>query len=193
MSIIQASALPGDVRLVAPSCPPEYQAENENLSRQLLEEIVSRNGKTKEWNRNDFEVGCPLGRGKFGRVYLARVKSNHLIVAIKVLYKSEIRKSNVEHQVLREIEIQTHLKHTNILSLRTYFCDGKRIYLVLDYAAGEEISEHLQDYAAGGEIFEHLQDCAAGGEISKHWLDWEPQPPGTLGLLYLFIHYLLLS
>jgi len=145
MSIIQLSALPGDVRLATPGCLPEYQVENENVSRQLFEEIVSRSVKTKQWKRDDFEIGCPLGRGKFGRVYLARVKYNHLIVAIKVLYKSEIRKSNVEHQVLREIEIQTHLKHPNILSLRTYFYDEKRIYLVLDYAAGGELYKHLQD------------------------------------------------
>jgi hypothetical protein len=26
----------------------------------------------KEWNLNDFEIGRPLGRGKFGHVYLAR-------------------------------------------------------------------------------------------------------------------------
>jgi hypothetical protein len=26
----------------------------------------------REWSINDFEIGKPLGRGKFGRVYVAR-------------------------------------------------------------------------------------------------------------------------
>jgi aurora kinase B len=134
-----------DVCLVPPECPPEYQSAVENVSRQMLEQIAARNGKPKKWTIKDFEIGCPLGRGKFGRVYLARDRYCHLIVAIKVLYKSEIRKSRVEHQVLREIEIQTHLKHPNILRLRTYFDDEKRIYLVLDYAEEGEVYKHLQN------------------------------------------------
>ena len=62
------------------------------------------------WSITDFEIGCPLGRGKFGRVYLAREKSTKFMIALKLLYKSELVKSRLEKQVLREIEIQTHLK-----------------------------------------------------------------------------------
>jgi aurora kinase B len=134
-----------DVCLVPPECPREYKGAIEKLSRQMIEHIAARNGKPKKWTIKDFDIGCPLGRGKFGRVYLARDKYCHLFVAVKVLYKSEIRKSRVEHQVLREIEIQTHLKHPNILRLKTYFDDNKRIYLVLDYAAEGELYRHLQN------------------------------------------------
>ncbi|VDM82179.1 unnamed protein product [Strongylus vulgaris] len=59
---------------------------------------------------DDFEIGRPLGKGKFGSVYLARVKENKFIVALKVLFKSQLIKSNVEHQLRREIEIQGHLR-----------------------------------------------------------------------------------
>ena len=64
---------------------------------------------------DDFEVGRPLGNGKFGRVYLARTKRDKYIVALKVLRKSQLEKNGVEHQLRREIEIQTHLVHKNIL------------------------------------------------------------------------------
>lgn len=30
--------------------------------------------RKKRWNLNDFDIGEPLGRGKFGHVYLAREK-----------------------------------------------------------------------------------------------------------------------
>lgn len=62
------------------------------------------------WSLDDFELGCRLGRGKFGRVYLAKEKKTDFIVAIKTLMKREISKSKVERQVVREIEIQSHLK-----------------------------------------------------------------------------------
>ncbi|PSN33954.1 Aurora kinase B, partial [Blattella germanica] len=80
-----------------------------------------------KWSLNDFEIGCPLGRGKFGRVYLAREKYTHVLVAIKVLYKKELVKGRVVHQ------------------LRTYFYDEKRIFLVLDYIAKGEMYKQLQD------------------------------------------------
>ena len=35
----------------------------------------------------DFEIGRPLGRGKFGMVYMAREKSTKFIVALKVCVK----------------------------------------------------------------------------------------------------------
>lgn len=59
---------------------------------------------------DDFDIGRPLGKGKFGNVYLARVKKLQSIVALKVLFKSQMEKESVEHQLRREIEIQSHLK-----------------------------------------------------------------------------------
>ena len=35
---------------------------------------------------SDFEIGKPLGRGKFGNVYLAREKETKFIVALKVCW-----------------------------------------------------------------------------------------------------------
>nr|GFA96650.1 serine/threonine-protein kinase Aurora-1 [Tanacetum cinerariifolium] len=31
-------------------------------------------GEKKRWTLNDFDIGKPLGRGKFGHVYIAREK-----------------------------------------------------------------------------------------------------------------------
>ena len=42
----------------------------------------------KRWTLADFEVGKPLGRGKFGNVYLAREKHSQYLVALKVLFKA---------------------------------------------------------------------------------------------------------
>ncbi|OAF71932.1 hypothetical protein A3Q56_00289 [Intoshia linei] len=92
----------------------------------------------------DFEIGRPLGKGKFGSVYLARTKTSHFIVAIKVIFKSQIRKAKLEHQLIREIEIQTKLRHRHILKMYTYFYDDRKIYLVLEYAYNGELFRHLR-------------------------------------------------
>lgn len=43
-----------------------------------------------------------------------------------MLFKSQLAQSNVEHQLRREIEIQSHLRHVNILRLYGYFYDKVR-------------------------------------------------------------------
>ncbi|PRW56777.1 Serine threonine- kinase Aurora-1 [Chlorella sorokiniana] len=99
---------------------------------------------TRRWQLTDFDIGKPLGRGKFGNVYLAREKKSKYIVALKVLFKNQLQQSNVEHQLRREIEIQSHLRHPNILRLYGYFYDATRVYLILEYAARGELYKELQ-------------------------------------------------
>eukprot|EP01012_Entosiphon_sulcatum_P046007 TRINITY_DN615_c0_g1_i2.p1 TRINITY_DN615_c0_g1~~TRINITY_DN615_c0_g1_i2.p1 ORF type:complete len:313 (+),score=45.69 TRINITY_DN615_c0_g1_i2:786-1724(+) len=93
---------------------------------------------------SDFDIGKRLGRGKYGSVYLARERRTKFIVALKVLKKAELHKDNVEHQLLREIEIQTNIRHKNVLRLYAYFHDQTRVYLVLEFAEHGELYRHLQ-------------------------------------------------
>ena len=78
----------------------------------LYSECKSRDMKypSKQWSLADFDIGKPLGEGKFGRVYLAREKKTKFICALKVLFKKQLQKHQVEHQLRREIEIQSHLR-----------------------------------------------------------------------------------
>jgi hypothetical protein len=46
---------------------------------------------------SDFEIGKPLGRGKFGNVYLAREKDTKFIVALKVPFKPRRSLSQPPH------------------------------------------------------------------------------------------------
>merc|ERR1719272_1071327 len=101
-------------------------------------------GRKKEWQLSDFDIGKPLGRGKFGNVYLAREKASKYIVALKVLFKNQLQKAGVEHQLRREIEIQSHLRHPHILRLYGYFYDATRVYLILEFAAKGELYKQLQ-------------------------------------------------
>ena len=106
-------------------------------------------GAGQRWKLDDFELGRPLGKGQFGNVYLAREKKNKYIVALKVLFKSQLQKAQVEHQLRREIEIQSHLRHPNILRLFGYFYDESRVYLILEYAPRGELYKSLQKQEHG--------------------------------------------
>lgn len=91
-----------------------------------------------------FDIGRPLGAGKFGRVYLVRHKASGFICALKMLKKAQLSKGGVEHQLRREIEIQTSLRHPNVLRLYAHFHDDERVYLLLEYCAKGELYKHLQ-------------------------------------------------
>uniref|UniRef100_A0A673KQG2 non-specific serine/threonine protein kinase n=1 Tax=Sinocyclocheilus rhinocerous TaxID=307959 RepID=A0A673KQG2_9TELE len=98
----------------------------------------------RKFSIKDFDIGRPLGKGKFGNVYLAREQKLKVIVALKVLFKSQMEKESVEHQLRREIEIQSHLRHPNILRFYNYFQDNTRVFLILEYAPRGEMYKELQ-------------------------------------------------
>ncbi|KAK5118505.1 Serine/threonine-protein kinase ark1 [Meristemomyces frigidus] len=100
--------------------------------------------KPKQFHLGMFEIGKPLGKGKFGRVYLARERSTGFVCALKVLHKTELTQGKVEKQVRREIEIQSNLAHPNILQLYGHFHDSKRIFLILEFAGKGELYKHLR-------------------------------------------------
>lgn len=116
--------------------------ESVNMKPQIMTEKephkteapAKKQEEKKKWTLTDFDIGRPLGKGKFGNVYLAREKKSKFLVALKVLFKSAIKEFNNEHQVRREVEIQSHLRHPNILRLYGYFHDESRVYLILEYA-----------------------------------------------------------
>ncbi|XP_068640398.1 serine/threonine-protein kinase Aurora-3-like [Aristolochia californica] len=97
-----------------------------------------------KWRLQDFDIGKPLGRGKFGKVYLAREKKSKYLVALKIIFKQQLRKYPIYHQLKREIEIQSSLKHPNVLCLFGWFHDEERIYLILEFAARGEVFKELR-------------------------------------------------
>ncbi|BFZ60408.1 spindle assembly checkpoint kinase [Saitoella coloradoensis] len=119
-------------------------AEQERTSLDRRSQGQAAQGIPRELHLSMFEIGKPLGKGKFGRVYLAQEKRTGFVCALKVLHKSELMQSKVEKQVRREIEIQSNLRHPNILRLYGHFHDEKRIFLVLEFAGQGELYKILR-------------------------------------------------
>jgi len=103
---------------------------------------------------------------------------------LKVLFKVQLQKNGIEHQLKREIEIQSHLRHKNILRLYGYFYDSSRVYLILEYAAGGELYSKLKQEKRFDEktaakyivqIVEALQYCH-----TKHVIHRDIKPENLL-------------
>ncbi|WFD35916.1 non-specific serine/threonine protein kinase [Malassezia cuniculi] len=105
---------------------------------------------TRQWSLSQFEIGRPLGKGKFGRVYLARTRMTNpklgnqgYIVALKCVYKKELVEHRVDLQLRREIEIQMNLRHPHVLRMFGYFHDQGRIFMMLEFAGRGELFKIL--------------------------------------------------
>ncbi|KAJ4482525.1 kinase-like protein [Lentinula aciculospora] len=117
-----------------------------------LDSSSAQTSPTREWSLHNFDMGRPLGKGKFGRVYMVRTKAKpKYILALKTLYKSEIVAGKVEKQIRREIEIQQNLRHQNVLRLYGYFHDEKRIFLMLEFAGKGELYKQLSKFGCFSE------------------------------------------
>ncbi|KAM4842055.1 aurora kinase A isoform 1-T2 [Thomomys bottae] len=123
---------------------PQPSASGNNPEKEVASKEKNEDSKKRQWTLEDFDIGRPLGKGKFGNVYLAREKQSKFILALKVLFKAQLEKAGVEHQLRREVEIQSHLRHPNILRLYGYFHDATRVYLILEYAPLGTVYRELQ-------------------------------------------------
>lgn len=107
----------------------------------------------KSWTIDDFELGRPLGKGKFGQVWLAKDKYKGFIVAIKVIKKSDIKSCESTRQLRREIEIHSNLCSENIIRMYGYFYDIVNVYIILEYAGNGEFFKIL---SASGKFSEKV-------------------------------------
>ncbi|OBT61358.1 hypothetical protein VE03_09320 [Pseudogymnoascus sp. 23342-1-I1] len=147
----RAVTLSSSIESVVSEPPPENDAvESSRGSRKSADveqppsKIQKQPDAPKQFHLGMFEIGRPLGKGKFGRVYLVRERSSGFICALKVMHKDEIKSNGVEKQVQREIEIQCNLRHPNILQLYSHFHGSKRIFLILEFAKKGELYKHLR-------------------------------------------------
>lgn len=111
--------------------------------RPNLEAVLRSLSQPPSMHLGMFEIGRPLGKGKFGRVYLAKHRESGFVCALKVLHKREIQRDRAEIHVRREIEVHSNLRHAGVVGFYSWFHDTRRIFLVIEYAAGGELYKIL--------------------------------------------------
>ncbi|KAI9989384.1 hypothetical protein PInf_019663 [Phytophthora infestans] len=132
-------------QITPPAAPAEMMDyEDQQTEQQREQEQEHPNQPPKAWSLSDFEIGRELGTGKFGQVYLAREKSSRMYVALKVLVKEQLKAAGVSHQLRKEVEIHSRIRHENILPLFATFQDATRVYLVMKYAGGGDLYKKMR-------------------------------------------------
>jgi len=99
----------------------------------------------------DFEMLSMLGKGGYGRVFIARKKDTRRIYAVKEMKKEYLQKTNSVGRAVTESNTLAKLSHPFIVSLAFSFQTESCVYLVMDYLNGGEIYTHLAQHGAFGE------------------------------------------
>uniref|UniRef100_T1IL53 Non-specific serine/threonine protein kinase n=1 Tax=Strigamia maritima TaxID=126957 RepID=T1IL53_STRMM len=93
----------------------------------------------------DFDFLKVIGKGSFGKVLLAKHKSDGKIFAIKVLEKKMILKRNETRHIMSERNVLLEAtQHPFLVTLHYSFQTSDKLYFVLDFINGGELFFHLQ-------------------------------------------------
>lgn len=112
-----------------------------NISRDFL--------RKKRLRIQDFNLVKPIGKGAYGRVFLARKKKKDgkdgKLCAIKVMKKSELSQKNNIDLVLAERKIHSSINHPFVVSLYTAFQSRTFLFLCMEYCNGGDLQALLRN------------------------------------------------
>lgn len=118
-----------------PSPPPSPTTAQINLG-------PSSNPQAKP---SDFNFLKVIGKGSFGKVLLAKHRTDDQFYAVKVLQKKAILKKKEEKHIMSERNVLLkNVKHPFLVGLHYSFQTADKLYFVLDYINGGELFYHLQ-------------------------------------------------
>ena len=90
---------------------------------------------------DDFEFRTCIGKGSFGKVYLARHKGEDMIYAVKVVSKALIKRKREERHIMAERDVLVkNTRHPFLVSLQYSFQTPDKLYFVMDFVNGGEVS-----------------------------------------------------
>ncbi|EGD82834.1 AGC/AKT protein kinase [Salpingoeca rosetta] len=93
---------------------------------------------------DSFEMLKVLGKGSFGKVMLAKLKSSGAVYAIKVLKKSMILEKNELAHTFTENSVLAKCSHPFLTSLHYSFQTPDLLCFVMEYVNGGELFFHLR-------------------------------------------------
>ncbi|XP_058535656.1 serine/threonine-protein kinase Sgk2 isoform X4 [Ochotona princeps] len=93
----------------------------------------------------DFDFLRVIGKGNYGKVLLAKRKSDGMFYAVKVLQKKSILQNKEQGHIMAERNVLLkNVRHPFLVGLRYSFQTPEKLYFVLDYVNGGELFFHLQ-------------------------------------------------
>eukprot|EP00347_Sterkiella_histriomuscorum_P006969 403350750 len=132
----------------------EALAIQTQAQRQAHANIKKGKGDQKTKSIGHYIIGKVIGEGTFGKVKLGthiltgeKVNYKHfqyfIQVAVKILEKDKITEDADVERVEREIKILKLIRHPNIIQLYEIIETPKQLYLIMEYASGGELFDHI--------------------------------------------------
>ncbi|XP_045789328.1 serine/threonine-protein kinase ATG1a isoform X2 [Trifolium pratense] len=114
----------------------------------------------------DYILGPKIGSGSFAVVWRSRHRNSGLVVAIKEIDKTQLS-PKVRDNLIKEISILSTIHHPNIIQLFEVIQTNDRIYLVLEYCGGGDLSAYINRYGRVSEsVARHfMRQLAAGLQV----------------------------
>ena len=90
----------------------------------------------------DFEIKNPLGKGRFGQVFLVKSKITNYYYAMK---KIKINNSKDKDNIRKEIALLKSLNHHHIINYFTSFFENDSYYIIIEYINGISLQNLIDD------------------------------------------------
>ncbi|XVF40674.1 hypothetical protein PTKIN_Ptkin01aG0133500 [Pterospermum kingtungense] len=97
---------------------------------------------------DNFNPGCLIGEGGFGRVYKGYIESIDKIVAVKQLDRNGMQGCR---EFFSEVLMLSMVRHPNLVNLIGYCAEGDQRILVYEYMPNGSLENHLLDLGPGQE------------------------------------------
>jgi serine/threonine protein kinase len=91
-----------------------------------------------------YDVGKPVGKGKFATVYKATRRADGEVVALKTLAIFDVMDARSREKCLREIKLVQSLDHPHVIKFLDSFVDGSQLVLVFELAAAGDLKRQLR-------------------------------------------------
>lgn len=96
---------------------------------------------------SSYRLESEIARGGMGIVYRAVHTVFDEVVAIKAIFPELTLDPELRKRFLNEAKIQRRLQHRNIVQIREFLIDQGKSYIVMEFVAGETLTQRLRQLA----------------------------------------------
>ena len=106
---------------------------------------------------SSYRLEAEIARGGMGIVYRAVHTVFDEVVAIKAVFPELTVDPEMRERFLNEAKIQRRLQHPNIVQIREFLIDQGKSYIVMEFVAGETLSNRLRQLGRPMRAYEAIE------------------------------------